>query len=1033
MALSAGHSPAWSLRLVHSAVPGRARFRLQALGNADGRARHAAEALRSLPGIRRVRANPATGTLLIDYQADEPIQTLQERVSVSLSRAFERPVDTDGAAADRRSTAGTTVQAGVIRWLDTLTRPASRRLPGSARPQPGLAWHAMDRSSLLDRLAAEGKEGLSAAEVAERLDRYGRNLLPELLPPSALEIWVRQFTTVPVGMLAASGGIALATGGIVDAVAIAAVVMTNAVIGFGTERKSEQTIAALASGTPGQVRVRRAGASREIPIAELVPGDLLPLLPGTYVPADARVLESHRLSVDESALTGESMPVTKRAKTVLAADTPLADRSNMVFCGTTITGGSGLAVAVATGPHSELGRIQTAAGRVEAPETPMQRQLGQMGGQLALLSAAACAGVFAVGLVRGRSALEMIRSSISLGVAAVPEGLPTVATTTLALGIREMSRRNVAVRQLGAVEALGAVQVFCLDKTGTLTENRMGVTSVHVDRGRHEIEAGKWVRDGKPVDPVGSASKRRLLEMVALCNESRPDDDGGGFVGTPTENALLELSAAASIGIDGLRRRFPLLKIRYRSEQRHYMVTVHRTGKRRLAAVKGSPAEILPLCRWIMINGRRRVLTDAMRSELVRENERWAGEALRVLAVATARFEADARWRDAGLVWLGLVGMTDPLRQGMAEVIADMHRAGIRTVMITGDQSATAYAVGKALNLSHGKPLKVLDSVQLDRLPAELRQALAQETHVFARVSPSHKLEIVQALQRSGRVVAMTGDGINDGPALKAADIGVAMGGAGQDVARSLSDVVLEDDRLATMLTAVSEGRTIYANIRKALHFLLSTNFSEIEVMLAAIALGLAPPLNPLQLLWVNLITDVFPGLALAMEAPEPGVMERAPRASDEPIIRREDLKQMTLESGFITAGTLASYGWGQLRYGSGAAASGLAFNTLTIAQLLHAYLCRSEDAGLVQSGRRRNRHLDKALGLSLAAQAGTMILPPVRRLLGTGPVGLFDLPVIAAGAIGPLLMNDWRKRRRLATDAARDEAAHRAHDREEE
>ncbi|MGB5622499.1 MAG: HAD-IC family P-type ATPase, partial [Gammaproteobacteria bacterium] len=631
MALSAGHSPAWSLRLVHSAVPGRARFRLQALGNANGRAQHAVVALRSLPGVRRVRANPATGTLLIDYAAEEPVETLQERVSVSLSQAFERPVDTDGATADRRS-AGITPQAGVVRWLDDLTRLAPRSRTGSARPQPGLAWHAMDHSSLLERLAADGKDGLSAAEVAERLDRYGPNLLPELLPPSALEIWVRQFTTLPVGLLAASGGIALATGGIVDAVAIGAVVLTNAVIGYGTERKSEQTIAALASGSPGEVRVRRAGADCQIPMAELVPGDLLPLLPGTHVPADARVMKSHRLSVDESALTGESMPVTKRAKTVLPADTPLADRDNMVYCGTTITGGSGLAMAVATGPHSELGRIQIAAGRVETPETPMQRQLGQMGGQLALLSAAACAAVFTVGLVRGRSALEMIKSSISLGVAAVPEGLPTVATTTLALGIREMSRRNVAVRQLGAVEALGAVQVFCLDKTGTLTENRMQVTSVHVDRGRHEIRTRSWVRDDQTVDPVGSASKRRLLEMLVLCNESRPDDDGEGLVGTPTENALLELSAAAGLDIEALRRRFPLLKIRYRSEQRHYMVTIHRAGKRRLAAVKGSPAEILPLCRWIMINGRRRVLTDAMRSELVRENERWAGKALRVLA-----------------------------------------------------------------------------------------------------------------------------------------------------------------------------------------------------------------------------------------------------------------------------------------------------------------------------------------------------------------------------------------------------------------
>lgn len=1026
--MATGHSSPWSLQTVHAVVPGRARFRLKALNGGNGLAREAVAALKPLSGIRRVTANPATGTLLVSYAPHESVESLAERISGRLSEVLERHV-----GALRRPEAATTptqpAWPDVGKWLASITSlgspaPNEPHVAPAAAPSAapsGPAWHAMASAEVLGRLDSTAKSGLLVAEAARRLERYGPNLLPQLAAPSALEIWVRQFTTLPVAMLGVSGVIALATGGVADAIAIAAVVLTNAVIGYATERKSEETIASLASDTPSRVTVLRAGRLHEIPVAELVPGDVIPLTPGTQIPADGRVIKSHRLSSDESPLTGESMPVSKYQKVVLADNTPLADRSNMVFCGTTVTGGSGQAVITATGRHSELGRIQEAAGSVEAPETPMQRQLGQMGGQLAVLSVAACAGVFAVGMLRRRGLLEMVKSSISLGVAAVPEGLPTVATTTLALGIQEMSRRNVAVRQLSAVEGLGAVQVFCLDKTGTLTQNRMEVMALFVDGGRCSIAGRKWTLGDQPVEPLESTTCRRLLEVLVLCNESKFADQAGtrGIVGTPTENALLEVAHRAGLDTAALRRRYPLLKTRYRSEQRHYMVTVHRAGQRRLIAVKGSPSEVLHLCRYIQIKGRRRRLTDAMRSELIKENERWAGEALRVLAIATARIDKGERWREHGLTWLGLVGMTDPLREGMTEVIAAMHASGIRTVMITGDQSATAYAVGKELGLSGDEPLRILDSTQLEQVPEELRQALAQETHVFARVSPSHKLEIVQALQRAGNVVAMTGDGINDGPALKAADIGVAMGGAVQDVARSLADVVLEDDQLATMLTAVGQGRTIYANIRKALHFLLSTNFSEIEVMLAAIALGLPPPLNPMQLLWVNLITDVFPGLALTMEAPEPDVMDRAPRDADEPIIRGQDLKHMAVESGFITIGTLASYGWGLLRYGGGPHASALAFQTLNIAELLHAKLCRSERAGLIQAGRSPNRYLDAALGASLVAQAGTMVVPPLRRILGVGPVGVVDLAVVAAGAVGPLLVNDWWKRRRIAKATA--------------
>ena len=1017
MAATAESAAPWKLEAVHTAIPGRARFRLRGLRGRKELVSRSAALIRPLPGVTRVSVSAATGTLLVVFSRDESLESLQQRLTVMLSSAVGKRIGRAPPATTRELERDSGQEwPDLARLLADLLSFEGRASGPSSPPQPAENWHAMSVEEALEALQAHRKRGLDVEEVRLRREQFGANELPKLEAPSAMEMWLRQFTTLPVGMLAVSGAIALATGGVVDAAAIASVVLVNAVIGYRTERDSEQTIAALASGTPKSVFVRRGNHVREIPMADLVLGDLIPLMPGSYVPADARIVENHRLMTDESALTGESMPVTKRAKPVHPEITPLADRNNMVYGGTTVTGGSGQAVVVATGRHSEWGRIQEAAGQIESPETPMQRQLGDMGAQLAMLSAVGCAGVFGVGILRGYGMLEMLKSSISLGVAAVPEGLPTVATTTLALGIREMGRHNVAVRQLDAVEALGSVGVFCLDKTGTLTQNRMDVVAVYADGRRLTVDASEWSANDETLDPLESATHKRLVEALALCNESVLEEEGGEMrlTGTPTENALLKLSADAGIDVAGLRRRFPLLKTRYRSEERQYMVTHHRVGKRRLVAVKGSPGEMLPICRWTLVNGRRCRLSDAMRKQLALENERWANEALRVLAVATARIDEGESWREHGLTWLGLVGMTDPLREGMPEVIEGMHQAGIRTVMITGDQSATAYAVAKELNLSGDEPLRILDSTQMDQLPENARDALAQETHVFARVSPGDKLEIVQTLQRSGQVVAMTGDGINDGPALKAADVGVAMGGAGQDVARSLSDVVLEDDQLSTMQNAVAQGRTIYTNIRKALQFLLSTNFSEIEVMLAAFALGLAPPLNPMQLLWVNLITDVFPGLALALEAPEPDVMQRPPRDPKEPIIRGSDLKSMALESGVITAGTLASYGWGLARYGVGTRASGLAFNTLTTAQLLHALLCRSENAGLYKAGREPNRYLDAALAASLAAQAGTVLLPPVRKLLGVGPIGLIDLPVIAVGTLGPLLVNDWLKRRRV-------------------
>jgi Ca2+-transporting ATPase len=608
----------------------------------------------------------------------------------------------------------------------------------------------------------------------------------------------------------------------------------------------------------------------------------------------------------------------------------------------------------------------------------------------------------------------MLRTAISLGVAAVPEGLPTVATTTLAIGIREMRRRNVLVRRLDAVETLGSVQVFCLDKTGTLTTNHMTVVALQVGRRDLRVDQGELWDAERRIEPLKLRACQRLLEVLALCNEVELAEAGQHRLqGSPTEVALVELALACGLDVRSLRTDQPRLSIRHRAEDRPYMVTVHRLrGGRRLVAVKGSPEALLALCRLHLPNGRRRVLSEADRAQVQRANERMAGDALRVLGVAFAIQDRNAAEPLENLIWLGLVGMADPLRPGMITLLDQFHRAGIDTAIITGDQSATAYAIAKQLDLADGHALEILDSVSLDKLDPELLSGVIERVQVFSRVSPAHKLQIVQALQRAGRIVAMTGDGINDGPALKAADLGVAMGGGGTEVARSVADVVIEDDNLSTMVVAIRDGRTIYDNIRKSIRFLLSTNLSEIEVMVASLGLGLGQPLNPMQLLWINLATDIFPSLALAMEQPEPDVLEHSPRDPAKPIIDGNDLRRLGLESAFITSGTLFSYISALLRYGPGAKANTHTFMTLTLAQLLHSFSSRSEEHTILDRGRLpRNRYLETALLGSLAAQSLTVLVPGLRRLLGTTPLSPLDILIVTAGAAAPLLINEATKK----------------------
>lgn len=982
---------------IHACVPGRVRLKVQGLYRAEPSMKARLEAnLSRHAAIKTASASTLSGNLLVLFAPD---QTLDE-----ITALVEQAIETSGRETQHRNQA------------DGLDGPAQEaEVKGATAIRFASGWHRRTAGAVLLSLRTSSTNGLTCRQAALRLARDGPNVLAGSKPRSGWSLFLEQFKGLPVALLAGAGAVSLCTGGVADAAAIMIVVAINAGIGYLTERQSERTISSLTSHTPRTTSVLRHGRVQEIPVEHVVVGDILLLSPGIHVPADARLLQISHLTVDESALTGESVPVAKTVVTLAAANTPIVDRRNMVYMGTTVCSGSGTAVVVATGCDTELGAIHTLVGAVRPPKTPMQTQLDTLGIRLVWLSGGICVLVFFIGLLRGFGFAHMLKSAISLAVAALPEGLPTIATVTLALGIQDMRRRKVLVRRLDAVETLGALQVLCLDKTGTLTMNRMSVVAVYAGVDRLSLSGGQFVVSDQPVDPCQHADLWQLLRLSTLCTELELESNAPSN-GSATEAALLEMAVNARVDAAALRRQYPMIEKQLRSERRPFMYTVHAAGEgKRLIALKGGPTEVCSLCQWQLKGGKVLKLSERRCAEIRRENERMAGDGLRVLGVAYA--EADGgEYSLEGLIWVGIVGIADPLRPGMREFIQVLRRAGIRGVILTGDQRATAQFIGRDLKLNDGGRLEVVDINHIDQADTGRLAQLAQNVHVFARVSPTDKLRIVQALQQVGQVIAMTGDGINDAPALRAADVGVAMGANGTDAARSVADVVIQDDNLHSLVIAVRQGRTTYHNIRKSLRFLLTTNLSEIEVMLSALALGAGQPFNPMQLLWINLITDIFPGLALSLEPPEADVLELPPRDPQEPIIRQQDLKRLGRESGVIAAGAWGSYAYGLSRYGIGPKASTLAFLTLGIAQLLHALSCRSESTTVFDSGRPPNRYLDLALGGSLAVQVLAALIPGLRSLLGLTPIGLLDGLVVAVCATLPLLINEAGKTGRQKT-----------------
>ncbi|MGC8602784.1 MAG: HAD-IC family P-type ATPase, partial [Desulfomonilaceae bacterium] len=859
--------------------------------------------------------------------------------------------------------------------------------------------------------------GLSNQSIRANFIKYGSNVFPEPVVRSKIQIFFDQFTTVPVVLLGIGAGLSVLTGGLFDAAIISSVILINGIIGFVTESEAERTVNLLKNLVRPTAEILRASIKQIVSADQIVCGDILTLKPGSYVAADARLIESDHLSADESILTGESLPASKIVDVLDVGAISVAERQNMVFAGTRITGGQGIAVVVAVGISTEVGKIQSLVSEAEQPTTPIEKQLTVVGNQLTAVSGVVCVVIFFIGLIRGSGLIQMMKMGVSLAVAALPESLPAVATTTLALGVKNMKRHGVLVRNLDAVCTLGSVQTICFDKTGTVTLNHMTVTQLFSGMKFINTRNGMFFSDSKSLNLYESDELVRLLHVCVLCTETQIEFDDGTFKlhGSATENALVSLAISAGVNVATVRSQFPIIEKNYRTENQFFMRTLHQTTDTgTMLAVKGSPQEVLSKCAYFVKDGVLHDLTDESRNEIDLANKKMAGLGLRVLGIACAYSRnGDSDINCANWTWLGLAGMEDPVRQGVKESIEAFHMAGLDTVMITGDQGPTAYAVGRELNLSRSDSLEIVDSIYLEATDPGLVKTLCSKAHVFSRVSPSDKLKIVQALQSNGKIVAVAGDGINDGPALKAADIGIAMGATGTDVAREVADIVLENDDLETLIVALSDGRTTYNNIRKSLHYLLATNFSEIIVMLFSSLMGLGYPLNAIQLLWINLISDVFPGLALALDPPEPNVLNRSPRHPDEPIVTKEDFKQIAVEANILSISSLSAYSYGIAKYGLGPTASVFAFQSLTISQILHALSCRSKDISVFSNEERpSNKYLNIAVFGSLALQVLTQMAPSLRALLGLTPITAGDMLAIGAASTLPLLFNETRKTR---------------------
>ncbi|TFH36213.1 MAG: calcium-translocating P-type ATPase, SERCA-type, partial [Anaerolineales bacterium] len=913
-------------------------------------------------------------------------------------------------------------------------------------------WHALEASSVVNALRTSPKAGLTTRDAGKRMAEFGPNELVEAERLSLLKMILEQFNNFIVIVLIVASIVSAILGDYVEAVAILAIVILNALLGVIQERRAEEALAALRRLAAPDAQVIRDGHRRTIPARELVPGDVVYLESGNYIPADLRLMETVNLRIEEAALTGESVPVSKDAHLVLTQDQALGDRRNTAFSGTLVSYGRGTGVVVSTGMRTQIGMIAAMLQSVREEPTPLQVKLDQLGKMLGWAALAVCAMVFIFGWMRGVDALDMFLVAVSLAVAAVPEGLPAVVTITLALGMREMITRNVLIRRLASVETLGSTTVICSDKTGTLTQNQMTVTRMWVDGQRFEVTGsgyepvGEFRSEGKTIDLSDFPAATTALWVAALANdaliEQEQDEEGRSgtrVVGDPTESALLIAALKAGAMREDLERAYPRIDEIPFDSTRKRMTTVHKIKdplpedvspfydhalkEWELAAIKGAPDVVLDLCTQIQRMDDEAVPLDAAQRERILEaNASMARSALRVLAVAF-RVERDVPDQaspenvEHDFTFVGLLGMIDPPRPQARPAIEKARRAGIRTVMITGDYPDTAEEIAEEIGLlqiGHG----VLTGGELDSMSDEMLREKVATTDVFARVSPEHKVRIVDALKGNGEIVAMTGDGVNDAPALKRSDIGVAMGVTGTDVAKETADMVLTDDNYASIVSAVEQGRIIYANIRKFVFYLLSCNLAEIVVIFVAILAGLPSPLTPIQLLWLNLITDGAPALALGMEKGDPDTMNRPPRPPKEPVINRPMRLRIGIQTVAIAAVTLGAYLMGIALYpGIPEEAKTMAFVTLSFSELLRAFTARSENYPVLKIGLFSNRVMFYAVASSLLLLLAVIYIPVLQPVFNTVSLGWAEWEIVLPLLLVPAVVAEltkWVAGRRL-------------------
>ncbi len=888
-------------------------------------------------------------------------------------------------------------------------------------------WYRQNKGEVSERLNVNLEKGLINIEAKSRLAKYGPNELKEEARKGLLSKLIEQFSDFLVIILIVAAFISIFVGESRDATVIFAVVIINAALGIYQEGRAEKSLDALKKMTSPTAKALRDGNITVIPSSELVPGDIVILEAGDIVPADLRLIHSSNLKIEEASLTGESIPVEKNASLTYQQEMSLGDRYNMAFMSTIVSYGRGQGIVVETGHNTEIGKIATIIQTIEDELTPLQKNLNQLGKYLGIITIIVCIIVFAVGLLQGRKVLEMFMVAISLAVAAIPEGLPAIVTIVLALAMNKMVKQNAIVKKLLAVETLGSTTVICADKTGTLTQNQM--TAVKIFSNNKVIDVtgtgydpiGEFKLAGKKIEIDESIDLDKVLSISALTNDSilNKEKDTGlyNIIGDPTEGALMALAAKANITKDSINSAYPRIEELPFDSERKMMSTFHRDyfPGQIVSLTKGAPDIIIKRCSHILLNGKEIPFDDNLKKKIGDVNSYFAKDALRVLALSYKRyaqlpFEITSETVEKEMVFVGLVGMIDPSRPEVKGAITKCKEAGIKPVMITGDYKDTAFAIAKELGIANTVD-QTLIGEDLDKFSDEDLKEVVKNTTVYARVSPEHKVRIVTALKANNEIVAMTGDGVNDAMALKKADIGISMGITGTDVAKNTAEVILTDDNFASIVSAVEEGRIIYSNIKKFVFFLLSCNIGEIFLVFASILMKLPVPLLPIQLLWLNLVTDSFPALALGMEKGDPDIMKDKPRDSNAPIIDKAMVAAIIIESFTIGAVSLLAFIWGLRVYPNNLPmARTITFATLITAELVRAYSSRSERYILFEIGFFSNKTMVYATGLSFALMLMVIYIPLMQIAFHTLPLELVQWGTILTFAFLPLIIGELYK-----------------------